>query len=136
MSTAPTEGNTSIRLDNWWVNVTNIDRYHKKLSVFIDDPTELLKLDAIYTTFDAQDALTNALKFSDDGSQYFYNHKHYNYKLEGSAFLRGKTYDLSQGDGMFDWGRGIWPYKAYWIWSSGNGRVGETVYSINLGYGM
>ena len=35
-----------------------------------------------------------------------------------------------------DWGRGIWPYKSYWIWGSADGKIGQTEYAINLGYNM
>jgi hypothetical protein len=38
--------------------------------------------------------------------------------------------------GTMDWGRGIWPYKTYWIWASGNGKIGQTPYGINLGFNM
>jgi hypothetical protein len=129
-------GNSQIQLGNWSVNVTNYDHYKKKINVFIDDSNDILKFDAVFSTHDNQEAMIGLTKFSDDGSKYFYNHKHYSYELSGSMFLKEKLHDLKPGLGSMDWGRGIWPYKSYWIWGSGNGYIGKTSYAINLGYNM
>ena len=38
--------------------------------------------------------------------------------------LKGQRIDLNNDLGVMDWGRGIWPYKTYWIWGSADGRIG------------
>lgn len=37
---------------------------------------------------------------------------------------------------MLDWGRGVWPYKNIWYWSSASGMVGDKSFGFNLGYGF
>ena len=136
LSNQPTEGNIVLEVGNWQVNVTNYDNFRKRIYVYNNTPQDVIKFDAVFTTHDTQESMTALLPFNEDGSQYFFNQKFYNYKVMGQMILKGQRIDLNNELGVMDWGRGIWPYKTYWIWGSADGRIGQTEYAINLGYNM
>ncbi len=59
--------------------------------------------------------------------------------LTGSGWLRvgDDKYTFSaDASGGLDWGRGVWPYKNVWYWSSLSTTIDGTPFGLNLGYGF
>lgn len=74
----------------------------------------------------------------------FYKPKHFYYnqkinllKASGQIVFGPKSYDLNDNCyGVLDWGRGVWPYKNTWFWSSLSGIQDGHLIGFNLGYGF
>ena len=68
------------------------------------------------------------------------HHFYYNYKenlLIGDGYLKlGNKKTVFNGNGVFDFGRGIWPYKTEWFWISSSYVEKENSLSFNLGLGF
>lgn len=52
LSKQPTEGNIALETGNWQVNVTNYDNFRKRIYVYNNDPKDIIKFDAVFTTHD------------------------------------------------------------------------------------
>lgn len=63
---------------------------------------------------------------------FYYNFKENLLMTKGTIAL-GKTKNEFEGCGVYDWGRGIWPYKTEWFWISLNSLKGI---GFNLGCGF
>ena len=65
------------------------------------------------------------------------HHFYYNFKenllIAKGTIALGKTKNEFEGCGVYDWGRGIWPYKTEWFWISLNSLKGI---GFNLGCGF
>lgn len=70
---------------------------------------------------------------------FYYNQKINCLKATGKATVGTKFYNFDKelSFGVFDWGRGVWPYSSTWYWSSASGLLkdGRTI-GFNLGYGF
>jgi hypothetical protein len=55
--------------------------------------------------------------------------------VSGTVEIGGKAYVFSHDNSFacLDFGRGIWPYRAKWNWSSCSGRDGKDIIGLNLG---
>lgn len=69
--------------------------------------------------------------------QFQYNSKQNSLPTEGRVTIEGKSYDFDPGTSFAcqDFGRGIWPYRVQWNWSSVCGRQGGDVIAVNTGAG-
>lgn len=59
--------------------------------------------------------------------------------LSGSGWYRlgDERYEFKHGAcGGLDWGRGVWPYKNCWYWSSLSTEIDGRPFGLNLGYGF
>jgi hypothetical protein len=68
---------------------------------------------------------------------FYFNQKYNNLSAIGS-FKKGElTTSLNNIFGVLDWGRGVWPWKVQWYWSSMSGKLdnGKSI-GFNLGYGF
>ena len=68
--------------------------------------------------------------------QFYYNTKVNCLKGNGWFTVGSDRYEFSQGVGGLDWGRGVWPYKNVWYWSSLSTVIDGKTFGLNLGYGF
>ncbi len=74
-----------------------------------------------------------------EGKRFYYNRKVNCLPAEGWIEAQGQRTELTSDQhlGNLDWGRGVWPYRSFWVWASASGflpdwrRVG-----LNLGFGF
>lgn len=73
----------------------------------------------------------------------FENPKHWylNYKencfvVSGYVRIEDVAYQISDGFGLLDWGRGVWPYKHKWVWGNGGTTVNGKSFGFNIGWGF
>ena len=69
---------------------------------------------------------------------FYYNQKINCMRASGSVTIGSQTYhfDPDNSFGVLDWGRGVWPYRNSWYWSSASGIVDGVRFGFNLGYGF
>jgi hypothetical protein len=77
------------------------------------------------------------------GKEKYEKHFYYNQKINcmrasGKVSYDDKEYDFKSEDSfaVLDWGRGVWPYRNTWYWSSMSGEVDGVKVGFNLGYGF
>lgn len=68
--------------------------------------------------------------------QFYYNTKINNLRGSGWLTFGDKRVEFHDAYGGLDWGRGVWPYKNVWYWSSLSTEVDGTSFGFNLGYGF
>lgn len=45
--------------------------------------------------------------------------------------------DSATSTGTLDWGRGVWPYRSFWVWASASGLLSDGRHAgLNLGFGF
>lgn len=73
------------------------------------------------------------------GKRFYFNRKANCLPASGWIEYAGRREELRPGQalGNFDWGRGVWEYRSFWVWASASGFLpdGRTV-GLNLGYGF
>ena len=67
---------------------------------------------------------------------FYYNTKVNCLRGSGRFSLGSEKYEFDNGSGCLDWGRGVWPYKNRWYWSSLSCDVDGNSFGLNLGYGF
>ena len=98
-----------------------------------------LILDIKLTDF-PRDRMCIATPFPGKKRHFYYNQKINLMHAEGYVQMGEKAYDLDSSPmnmGLMDWGRGVWPYKNTWFWSSLNTVLSDgRKFAFNLGYGF
>jgi len=73
------------------------------------------------------------------GKRFYYNRKINCLPAEGWLEERGSRVELKPAEclGNLDWGRGVWPYRSFWVWTTASGFLpdGRRI-GLNLGYGF
>jgi hypothetical protein len=71
--------------------------------------------------------------------RFYYNRKMNCLPADGWVQRDGRQEEVLPDEslGNMDWGRGVWPYRSFWVWASASGFLddGRTV-GLNLGYGF
>jgi len=85
-----------------------------------------------------KESMVITVPFPKHKRQFFYNHKIVGMKAKGQLVLGDQTFDFTPEEttAIFDWGRGVWPYKNTWYWSSASGTKDGHKIGFNLGYGF
>lgn len=81
------------------------------------------------------DNITMATPF-DKPRQFYYNTKINCLKGRGIMHIGDERHEFVGGCGGLDWGRGVWPYKNVWYWSSLSTDIDGKAFGLNLGYGF
>jgi hypothetical protein len=76
--------------------------------------------------------------YKEDPTRFYYNHKINMMPASGEIIIGEERYQFEPDSsfGLMDWGRGIWPYKTHWLWSSACGIVDGVPVAFNCGYGF
>ncbi|WMJ90497.1 DUF2804 domain-containing protein [Anaerocolumna sp. MB42-C2] len=85
-----------------------------------------------------KDSMVIATPFKENKKYFYYNQKIVGMSALGSVSIKGSVYnfDTSNSFGLLDWGRGVWPYKTTWYWSSAFDFLVNNTFGFNLGYGF
>ncbi len=67
--------------------------------------------------------------------QFQYTSKQVALPVEGSVKVGSQVYNMDDGFGCLDYGRGIWPFSSFWNWASAAGTAGEHIIGLNFGAG-
>ena len=87
---------------------------------------------------DQADSIVVATPWLGKKGKFYYNQKIPNLNVSGTVTIGSNTFTFQYENsfGVLDWGRGVWPYKNVWYWSSASGvQSGHTI-GFNLGYGF
>lgn len=79
-----------------------------------------------------------ATPFAKKPKHFYYNQKINNMVASGYFFFDEQRVYFSEEDtrAVLDWGRGVWPYKNTWYWSSLNAKNNGHEIGFNFGYGF
>ena len=79
-----------------------------------------------------------ATPFPKKPKHFYYNQKINNMVASGYFFFDDQQIYFSEDDtrAVLDWGRGVWPYKNTWYWSSLSANNNGHEVGFNLGYGF
>ena len=81
-------------------------------------------------------SIVTAIPFAKKGN-FYYNEKINLLKAEGNIQIGNKSKPIKESYGVLDWGRGVWPYRTTWYWSSCNIKdENNNLIGFNLGYGL
>ena len=87
---------------------------------------------------DPKDSMVIMTPFREDPRAFYYNQKINCLAARGKAVLGGREYLFSPAHSfaVLDWGRGVWTYENTWYWGSASGRIGNSLFGFNIGYGF
>ena len=68
--------------------------------------------------------------------RWYLNYKENCFVVSGHARIDDVAYDIQNGFGLLDWGRGVWPYKHSWVWGNGGTKVNGKHFGFNIGWGF
>lgn len=115
---------------------------YKENSVHIQGRTNNLAKDKnieVDLSFDItnKDHCHMVIPFKNKPKAFYFNQKYNHLSASGSFKIGEKTIVLDNNFAVLDWGRGVWPWKVQWYWSSMSAKLenGKTI-GFNLGYGF
>ena len=77
------------------------------------------EIDVLLTNCSAsKDKMVIATPFDKD-KQWYLNYKENCFIVNGKCRIGDMAYEIRNGFGLLDWGRGVWPYKHNWAWGNG-----------------
>jgi len=72
----------------------------------------------------------------DKPRRWYLNYKENCFDVNGSCDINGMKYDIRNGFGLLDWGRGVWPLHNVWTWGNGGTVVDGKRFGFNIGWGF
>lgn len=89
-------------------------------------------------TNEPHDSMTIAIPFKESKRMFYYNQKIVGMKANGVVKFGEEEINFEKEDSVaiFDWGRGVWPYKNLWYWGAASGIVDNKQFGFNIGYGF
>ena len=72
----------------------------------------------------------------DKKRRWYLNYKENCFVVNGHVRIDDVAYDIKDGFGLLDWGRGVWPFSHQWIWGNGGTKVGGKHFGFNIGWGF
>ena len=73
------------------------------------------------------------------GNRFYYNRKINCMPASGTVEYQGNIYTMDPANcfANLDWGRGVWEYNSFWVWSSASGLLADgRRIGLNMGYGF
>ena len=117
------------------------ERREKSRRLVIDwpryNPGAHLKADLLVHQPRQEEGLVTATPM--EKRRFFYSHKISCMPTEGRLEIGNKLYEVGCAHDLccLDWGRGVWPYKTFWIWANASGRTADgELLGFNLGNGF
>ena len=83
----------------------------------------------------AKEKMVIATPFFKKG-QFYLNYKENCFVVNGTCRIEDMCYDIKDGFGLLDWGRGVWPYSHVWTWGNGGTMVNGKHFGFNIGWGF
>ena len=68
--------------------------------------------------------------------RWYLNYKENCFVVNGHVRIDDVAYDIKNGFGLLDWGRGVWPFSHQWIWGNGGTNVNGKHFGFNIGWGF
>lgn len=116
---------------------------------FVIDGNGVRILNCEYKEFDGKKAFACELKLNppvgdnitvvvpfEKARRFYYNTKINCLTGCGWFSVGDERHEFNNGCGGLDWGRGVWPYKNTWYWSSLSCMIDGKPFGLNLGYGF
>ncbi len=72
----------------------------------------------------------------DKDDQWYLNYKENCFAVNGYVRIEDVAYQIKNGFGLLDWGRGVWPYRHKWVWGNGGTVVDGKNFGFNIGWGF
>lgn len=111
----------------------------REIFLYLDDflPDSALTASFLLSK-EPKDSMVIATPFKENKKCFYYNQKIIGMSALGSINVKDTIYNFDSGNsfGLLDWGRGVWPYKTTWYWSSAFGFILDNTFGFNLGYGF
>lgn len=82
-----------------------------------------------------KDKMVMAVPFEEKRCWYL-NYKENCFAVNGYCRIEDVCYEIQNGFALFDWGRGVWPYKHEWVWGNGGTTVDGKPFGFNIGWGF
>jgi len=84
------------------------------------------------------DSMNIATSWAENRKQFYYNRKINCMPVSGTVKKGRESYTFNPEKDFagLDWGRGYWPYKNRWFWSSCSCLIDGESFGFNLGYGF
>ena len=80
--------------------------------------------------------MTILTPFEKKDYQFYLNYKENFYKCKGTVTIDEKKFTFNNLKGLVDSGKGVWPYKHEWVWSSLTSSINGVDFCWNLGFGF
>lgn len=126
-----TFGSSSYSKGDWDFSFLNKDKLQKEISVKYG---AILSANILYSRGEQQEGLSSYTPMNPAGDLFFYARKQYGYQLSGLISYKGKDYPLEGITGAMDWGRGVWPYRSYWVWATASTYLPDgRLFALNVG---
>jgi hypothetical protein len=96
-------------------------------------------LNAELTCFQPQEHESMMIVIPIKGNRYYYNRKLNCMPTSGWVEYEGNKFDMDPQRCLanLDWGRGVWEYNSFWVWSSASGFLNDgRRIGLNFGYGF
>ena len=72
----------------------------------------------------------------DNPKHWYLNYKENCFIVNGYVRIEDVAYQIKNGFGLMDWGRGVWPYSHEWTWGNGGTTVDGKNFGFNIGWGF
>ena len=132
---SPKKGNILLNTAHYYIVVkktTNNIKILAKLNSFLKKQDLIINLDVTNTNKNNSIFILHPFKNK--------HHFYYNFKenlLLGKGYIKlGNVTKSFEGNGVYDFGRGIWPYKTEWFWISSSLKNEKESKGFNLGCGF
>lgn len=91
----------------------------------------------VFLKVENEDNCHMVIPFHNKPKLFYFNQKYNHLAANGSFKIGDKRSSLDDNFAVLDWGRGVWPWKVLWYWSSMSGILenGKRI-GFNLGYGF
>lgn len=68
--------------------------------------------------------------------RWYLNYKENCFSATGHCAIDDMRYEIENGFGLLDWGRGVWPFSSEWVWGNGGTVVDGKHFGFNIGWGF
>lgn len=72
----------------------------------------------------------------DKPRQWYLSYKEDCFVVNGYVRIQDVAYQINNGFGLLDWGRGVWPRHHKWVWAGGGTLIGDKNFGFNIGWGF
>ena len=118
------------------VQLETTDKYRQLCLTATDNDGVVAEVALMFTNVSkAKEKMVIATPFAKKRCWYL-NYKENCFVVNGRARIDDVAYDIKNGFGLIDWGRGVWPYRHSWVWGNGGTIVNGKHFGFNIGWGF